>query len=107
MSHTVKIAGREIVLTWTNEVAKRFFFRLASIGGMPRQKDFTNPASAAASVAKVVWALLPKADLSRYESPEDLFVDIGDDEAAGVAEAVAAIFSEMAPDPEKKSSSRK
>jgi hypothetical protein len=106
MAHVVKIGGQEITLSWSQEVAKRFYFRLAALGGMPRPKEFTNPASAAAAVTKVLWALLPRADFARYESPEDLFVDISDEESPAVAEAVAAIFSDMAPDAEKKRSSK-
>lgn len=108
MAHVVKIGGREVVLTWSQEVAKRFAFRLAAIGGMPKQKELTSGATAGAAVAKIVWALLPKQDFVRYETPEDLFVDIDDDtEGLGIANAIAAIFSEMAPDPEKKRTSTK
>lgn len=105
MAHVVKIGGREVTLAWSQEVAKRFAYRLASIGGMPTQKQFTTPATAAVAVAKVIWALLPKTDHARYESPEDLFVDIDEEtEGTAIAEAVAAIFSDMAPSPEKKRS---
>jgi hypothetical protein len=108
MSHLVKIGGREITLDWSQEVAKRFNYRLAAIGGMPKQKELTTPITAGAAIAKIVWALLPKADFARYETPEDLFVDLDHDtEGLIVAEAVAAIFSEMAPDAEKKRTSTK
>jgi hypothetical protein len=105
MEHIVKINGREVSLSWTQEVAKRFAFRLATIGGMPKSKELTTPATAPAAIAKIVWALLPKADHARYESPEDLFVDIDQaTEGLAIAEAVSAIFSDMAPDAEKKRS---
>lgn len=108
MAHKITIAGREIELEWTQETAKRFAFRLAGIGGMPTQRQFTQPQSAAAAVVKVLWALLPKADFMRYETPEDLFVDIdGEAEHLAIGQAVTAIFSEMAVTPEKKRTSKK
>jgi hypothetical protein len=108
MDHHVKIGGREFFLTWSQEVAKRFAYRLATIGGMPKQKELTSAATAGVSVAKIVWALLPKQHHARYDGPEDLFVDIDDEvEGLAIANAVAAIFSEMAPSAEKKSNSKK
>jgi len=106
MTHTVTIAGQPVQLTWTNETEKRFRYRLGTIGGHPTQAQFRNHATSPAAFCKVLWALLPAAILPTYPTPEDLFVAIDhESEGESIATALVAIYADMAPDPEKKSTS--
>jgi hypothetical protein len=108
MSHTVKIAGREIALSWNQETAKRFGYRLSCIGGHPTQRELTTNATAGAALCKLVWALLPSSELGKYATPEDLFVAIDQDsESEGIAKAILSIYAEMNPTEQKKTSSKK
>jgi hypothetical protein len=105
MIYKIKVAGREIELAWTQETAKRYAYRLSAIGGQPTQKELSSAVTASAALCKLLWALLPKAEHARYETPEDLFVAI-DEQAEGeaIAKAIVGIFSEMAVDAQKKMS---
>jgi len=108
MTDAIKIAGRDVVISWNQEVAKRFNYRLSCIGGHPTKRDLTNPATASAAVCKLLWALLPSNEIGRYATPEDLFVAIDQDtESEGISQAILAVFAEMNPSVEKKSTSKK
>jgi hypothetical protein len=108
MSQSITINGRAVELTWNNETKKRFAFRLQSIGGHPSNKLLSRAATAPAAYAKILWALLPKDAIGDYDTPEDLFVAIDqDNEGSDIAKAIAAIYGEMAPTDEKKSTGAK
>lgn len=108
MSHAVKIGGREILISWNQETAKRFNFRLSTIGGHPSQRELTTPATSSAAVCKILWALLPASEIGRYPTAEDLFVDIDDaNEGEAISKAIIGIYADMAPTEQKKTSSTK
>jgi hypothetical protein len=108
MAHEITIGGRAVSLAWTNEAAKRFSFRLSSIGGHPTQREITTPATASAAVCKILWALLPAAEFVRYATPEDLFVAIDQEsESEVIAKAILGVYADMNPTPEKKTSTVK
>jgi hypothetical protein len=108
MSHLVKIGGREVVISWNQETAKRYNFRLSCIGGHPTKRELTTPALASAAVCKLLWALLPASEIGRYATPEDLFVDIDQDtESEAISLAIIGVFADMAPTKEKKTTSQK
>jgi hypothetical protein len=108
MKHLVKIAGREVELTWTQETAKRFAFRMGEIGGEPTAKQFTNPRTVQTALFKVLWALLPPSVASIYPDPESLFVDVDhDNEAEGIFGAINRIYEDRFPDAAKKKTTKK
>ena len=108
MSQAVKIGGREILIHWNQESAKRFNYRLSTIGGHPTKRELTTPATASAAVCKILWALLPASEIGRYATPEDLFVDIDDEnEGEAISKAIIGIYDEMSPTEQKKTSSTK
>jgi hypothetical protein len=108
MSHETTIGGQKVELAWTQEVAKRFRFRLSSIGGHPTQRELTNRATADAAVCKILWALLPASELGRYATPEDLFVAIDQEtESESISKAIHAVYNDMTPPPEKKRTLKK
>lgn len=108
MKHKCTIAGREVELEWTQESAKRFAFRMGSIGGEPTGKDLSNPKTVSTALFKVLWGLLPASEFSRYPDPESLFV-ASDHESEGEAifKAISNIYQDRFPDDEKKSTSMK
>jgi len=108
MAHEITIGGRAILLSWNQEIAKRFNFRLSSIGGHPTQREVTTIATSSAAVCKILWALLPAAEIGRYATPEDLFVAIDQEtESEAIAKAILGVYGEMSPTPEKKSTTKK
>jgi hypothetical protein len=108
MKFPVVIGGRTVELGWDMETAKRFTYRLKSIGGHPTQRELIGKQTQDVAFTKILWALLPSAHLCNWPSPEDLFVAIDQDtEAKAIAEAVVAIYAEMSPPAEKKSTLRK
>lgn len=108
MSHVCKIAGREVALSWNQETKKRYDFRLSSIGGRPTDRQLKSKATSSAAVCKLLWALLPKSESWRYESPEDLYVAIDEDtESEGISKAILGVFADMNPSAEKKTTSKK
>lgn len=108
MEFPVIIGGRKIALKWTQETAKRFHFRLQTIGGHPTSRELTGARTRDAAACKLLWAFLPPAEIGNYPTPEDLFVAI-DQETEGLelGQALAAIYAEMNPSAEKKSTSKK
>jgi len=108
MSHAVKIAGRDVVISWNQETAKRYNYRLSCIGGPPSMRELKTPATASAAVCKLLWALLPASEIGRYASPEDLFVAIDQEtESEGISKAILGVFADMNPSAEKKTTSKK
>jgi len=108
MGHAVKIGGREIVISWNQETAKRYNFRLSCIGGHPSKRELTTPALASAAVCKLLWALLPASEIGRFATPEDLFVAIDQDtESEDISKAIIGVFADMNPAKEKKTTSQK
>ena len=107
MAHIVKIDGREVAISWNRETAKRYNFRLSSIGGHPTQRELTTPATSSAAVCKILWALLPASEIGRYATPEDLFVAIDDEDGGMIATAIVGIYADMAPTKEKKTTIKK
>jgi hypothetical protein len=108
MSHKVSIGGREVVLEWSNETAKRFAYRMGEIGGEPTSAQLSNRRTVTTALFKVLWGLLPPGEFARHESPEALYVAVDhDSEAKGIFDAIAAVYAERFPTPEKKRSSRK
>ena len=105
MSHPCTIAGRKVELAWTQESAKRFAFRMGTIGGEPSGKDFTNPKTAATAIFKALWGLLPPGEFQRYPDPEILYVETDHEtEAEGIFAAINGVYLDRFADPEKKSS---
>jgi hypothetical protein len=108
MIHKCTIGGREVSLQWTVEIAKRFQYRLATLGGHPTQRDLTSPATANAAVTKILWAMLPASEIGRYPTPEDLFVAIDQEsESVSISKAIQSVYADMEPTAEKKSTSKK
>lgn len=106
MNHPVRIAGRSVELEWTNETSKRFAFRMGSIGGEPTPAELTNPRTASTALFKVLWGLLPPLEFARYSDPEALFVATNhEEEAEGIFQGIAAVYSDRFPSEEKKSTS--
>lgn len=106
MSNTIKIAGREVELAWTNEVQKRFAYRAALVDHLPKFADLANPRKAAAAYAIMLWLLLPPEEHARHATPEDLFAVIDHDtEAKAICDAVIAVLTDMLPTAEKKTTS--
>jgi len=108
MSHETIIGGRNVSLTWSQEIAKRFRFRLSAIGGHPTTRELTSPATADAAVCKLLWAMLPTQEIGRYPTPEDLFVAIDQDsESESIGIAIRGVYADMEPTPEKKTTTKK
>lgn len=104
MKHEIAVAGRKFEIEWTQETAKRFAYRMGTIGGEPYGKDFTNPRKVASSLFKVLWGLLPPIEFARYDDPEALYVASDHEtEAEAIFAAISAIYAERFPDEEKKS----
>lgn len=96
MPHEIKIGGRKVVLDWNNGIAKRFAYRLQSIGGSPTGRELTGAKTRDAATCKVLWSLLPASVLPDYPNPEELFVSIDQEsEAEAIAAALVAIMGEM------------
>ena len=109
MSHLVTIAGREVGLEWSNESSKRYTFRICSIGGEPiKDLSSKNGDIVAVALSKVLWALLPPHEFSKYPDAESLFVAVDHEkEGTGIYAAIRAIFEERFPSAEKKSTLKK
>jgi hypothetical protein len=106
----ISISGRKVGISWTNEIARRFRYRLGLIGGHPSRKELTNPATAEAAFTRILWALLPTDEHAKFPTPEDLFVALDSDseeDAQAIFEAVTAIYAEMEPSAEKKTSGKR
>lgn len=108
MSHKCTIAGNPVELSWSNETQKRMHFRASAVGINlgTIHKDFTKPNKAAAAYSSFLWCILPAKFLADYPTPEELYVAIEDNEAPAIHAALFGIFEDMAPDVEKKSTSR-
>jgi len=107
---TATIAGKEVGFEWTQKTAKQIRIRLSKIGKTLQDliPGFSNPKKAEYCVSAFVWACLPESEFSKYESPESLAMAIDDEsELIGVWAVVTAMFDEMFPDAEKKSTSMK
>jgi len=108
MKHPLTIAGKPVEIEWTQETAKRFAFRMGTIGGEPRGKDFTNPRKVESSLFKVLWGLLPSSEFAKYEDAESLFVAVDHEtEGEAIFAAINGIYADRFPDEEKKSTSMK
>jgi hypothetical protein len=108
MKYTVKVAGVDVDLTWTQETAKRFAYRMGEIGGEPTGKQFTNPRTVQTALFKVLWALLPPSVSSVYPDPESLFVAVDhENEAEGIFVAINKIYQDRFPDAAKKKTTKK
>jgi hypothetical protein len=103
MSYPIKIGGREITLAWTQEVARRFRYRVGIIGGLPEPNEYSDESRAESAYARILWCLLPAKEHARHKSPEDLFAMLEDDEIPAIVEAVVGVFEDMTIDAEKKS----
>lgn len=103
MIRNLSIGGREIPFVWNNEVARRYQFRLGTIGGPPSQRELRNGKTAEAAICKLLWALLPAQELATYPTPEDLFCDMEDSDPEKVSATLVGIFADMNPTAEKKS----
>ena len=108
MIHEITIGGRPVKLAWTVESQKRFQYRLQTIGGHPPEGAFRAARTAPAAFCKVLWALLPPAEVALYPTPEDVFVALDHETEAGpMFEAISAIYGERAAGAEKKTTSGK
>jgi hypothetical protein len=104
MEYPVKIGGREIALKWTQETAKRFHIRIQLIGGHPTSRELTSARTGDAAAFKLLWAFLPPEEQANYPTVEELFVAHDPDtEGAALGKALAAIYAEIKPTAEKKS----
>lgn len=108
MTHKCTIAGREVELAWTQESAKRYVYRMGTIGGEPTPRELNNPKTVTSALFKVLWALLPSAEFLRYPDPEALFVAVDHEtEGESIYAAIKGIYADRVPDTEKKSTSTK
>ena len=108
MSYSVKIAGKEVELAWTQETAKRFSYRMGEIGGEPTSKQFTNPRTVQTALFKVLWALLPSNMMARYPDPESLFIEVDHEtEGEAIFKAIDGIYKDRYPDAAKKKTTKK
>ena len=108
MEFKCHVAGREVALVWNQEAAKRYAYRMGELGGEPTGKQLTNPRSVTTALFKVLWALLPPVEFSRYADPEALYVAVDHEtEAEAIFKAIDGIYSERFPNAEKKSTSMK
>jgi hypothetical protein len=108
MAHKVTIAGQEVSLEWTQEAEKRFHFRMGEAGGEPTPAQLRNPRTAATAFFKVLWALLPLSQFSKYPDPESLFVAVDHEtEAEGIFAGIAGIYADRFPSAQKKRSKKK
>jgi hypothetical protein len=99
------IAGKEIQFEWTQKTSKMMRVRLSKEGKTLQDliPGFTNPKKAEYCVCAFLWAILPDSEFAKYDSPESLAMAIDDEkEAVGAWAVVTAIFDEMFPDAEKK-----
>lgn len=108
MIREITIGGRPVKLAWTVESRKRFQYRLQTIGGHPPESAFRTARTAPAAFCKVLWALLPPAELATLATPEDVFVAMDHEtEAETVFAAISDIYGDMEADAEKKTTSVK
>jgi len=106
MKHIVTIAGRKVPIEWSNESSMRFQYRMGEVGGEPTERQLRNPKTVTTALFKVLWGLLPSAELARYPDPETLFLAVNHDtEAESIYGAIKAIYEERWPSDEKKSTS--
>lgn len=104
----IKIAGREVLISWNQEAARRFDFRMGQIGGEPSPSKLANPKTVTTSLFQILWGLLPPIDHKLYDSPEELYAAVDhESEAKGIYEAIKAIYEERFPSAEKKSDLKK
>lgn len=108
MKFPFTIAGRVIELEWTQETARRYEFRIGTVGGEPTARQLNNPRTVSSALFRMLWALLPVREFQRYDSPEDLYLAVDhDEEGPAIYAALRGIFEERAVTAEKKSSGRK
>lgn len=108
MIYDTLIGGRKVSFSWDQQTAKRHSFRCSLMGGHPTDDDTANPATADAAVFKMLWAILPHKDSGRYKTPEDLYYAVDPEtENEALIEALAGVYSDMKPTPEKKRTSKK
>ena len=108
MSYLVKIAGREVELTWTQETSKRFAYRMGEVGGEPTSKQFTNPRTVATALFKVLWGLIPPSLLASYSDPEALYMAVDHEtESEAIFAAINKIYEDRFPEVTKKKTSKK
>ena len=109
MRQPIQIAGRKVELEWTQRTARLFSVRCSKAGVDPF-KLISKPKTRVYGIAAFIWAILPAEEYARHETPEDLFAEITEAEWEGdeIANALTAIFEQMAPQTaEKKSTSMK
>lgn len=106
VSHKLTVDGCEVELAWTIETSRRFAYRMKEIGH-PTNRQFNTQRTAPVAYCKALWALLPRDEHAKYETPEDLFAAIRDEEWENIQAAVLGVYSDMAASDEKKSTSTK
>lgn len=107
MDHKVNIGGKPVTLTWDQKASRRYKSRTDEMRVPPKFADLSNPKKADTTLYKLLWAFLPETELSRFPSPESLFVEADPSEFEAICKAIVAILGEMFPNAEKKSTSRK
>jgi hypothetical protein len=101
MPHSITIGGDPVILEWSKSSSRLMDLRLSGIG-FDWRKDTAGTRMASAMV-KICWTLLSSDKFKEYESHEDMYSAMTDDECANMLKVVSEIISEMAPSDEKKS----
>ena len=105
MPYPVTIGGEEITLAWDQQTARAYPYRAGRIGGAPKLRDLANAKRAVAAVTDLLWLFLPLSAVTKYPTPEELFLAIDHESHYGeIHAAVIGIVGEMTATPEKKRS---
>ena len=105
MASIIKLAGKPVTVGWTQETLRHLRLRASKANIDPRRLigDFGNPNKAEYAVTAFMWLILPKETYRKYETPEDLYDDISEEDAEENLASIVAVIEEMAVDIEKKS----
>lgn len=108
MTYSIKIGGRDIALKWDRRSELAYHYRMSCIGGHPSKSQIAGEKTAISSLFKILWALLPSAEHIKYQTPEDLFVEVDhESETEAIYSAINNMFADNQNNVEKKSSTTK
>ena len=104
MPEVVTIAGEDVSLVWNIATQRNLPIRASKAGLAYEQllRDFQKPRKAEYAVTAMLWLLLPDTVYRKYETPEDLFSDLNDDDAEKIVTSILEVLSSAAVDAEKK-----
>ena len=109
MPYALTIGGKPTAIAWSQEVAKRYNFRVSRLGfdpfsvvGKPSKREF--------ALVCILWLVLPQDVHLQFATAEDLHVAINHQDPAevtAITAALVAIIEDMFPSAEKKSIGKK